>query len=332
MGQDVYSMMDRFDDDTRQATGFDMRIEGSQAGGTATGQTIIKETSLKRINLYLRFLEDFSMPDFSNLWGDTIQQFYFMSSNTKTKKVKDRANNVEKEKIFRSVKVPKSEVTALRAVESVGEYNFLDVTPEDIRGNFDFNIKIGTTIAISKELSKQIKLQLYSILGADELVNREKLVSDLLTSHELDPEEYMNINQQVDGDQSVAFAEEQNKQMIAGEVPQIIPELITPEHIQLHDALIQSGQVKASVKEMIQKHVIEEMRVAKVGVMPGGNGGDESVGKTQSHPALERVSGLTGPLAKMPGLTKAASEPSTAAEVSSPTVTGPAPNKPVVKP
>jgi len=175
-------------------------------------------------------------------------------------------------------------------------------------------------------LTKQIKLQLYSILGTDNLVKREKLVVDLLKSHELDPEEYMNVTQQIDTTQSVALAEEQNKQMIAGETPTIIPELVSPEHIQLHDALIKSGTIKESVKSNIQKHVIEEMRVAKVGGVGATNG------STEEHPALERIQGLTGPLAKQPGLTKAVTEPSTAAEVSAPTVTGPAPNKPVVKP
>lgn len=331
MGQDVYQMMDRFDDDAEQATGFDMRLQSSRGDETATKTTVIKETSLKRINLYLRFLEDFSMPDFASLWGDTIQQFYFMSSDTKTKKIRDRSKgNAEKEKVFRSIKIPKSEISEVRSVESVSGFNFLDVTPEDIRGKFDYNIKIGTTIAISKELTKQIKLQLYSILAAEPLVRREKLVIDLLKSHELDPEEYMGMSPQVDQMEAVALAEEQNKQLIAGEKPTIIPELITPEHIQVHDALIKSGQVDAETKSRIQAHVMEEMRIAKVG------GAKLAAGEpSQEMLALEREPQLTEPLAKMPGLTKGVTRPGTAAEITSktaPAVTGPAVNKPARRP
>jgi len=329
VGEDVYRLMDKFDEDSRQATGFDMRLQGLQGGGTATETTVLKETSLKRINLYLRFLEDFSMQDFGRLWGDTIQQFYFMTSDIKTKKVRDRNNGSEKEEIFRSIKIPKSEISEVGKVDTAGGFNFLDVTPADIRGNFDFNIKIGTTIAISKELSKQIKLQLYSILGADDLVNREKLVADLLNAHELDPEEYMTTaDQEGDGGDAIALAEEQNKQIIAGQQPEIIPELITPEHIQIHDALIKSGQVNDVIRGALQKHVMEEIRIAKTG------GAMATAAGESEHLALERNPELTKPLMKQPGLPKAAVQPSTAAEITSktsPAVTGPAPNKPVQK-
>jgi len=333
MGQDVYQMMDRFDEDSRQATGFDPRMQGLQTGGTATETTVLKETSLKRINLYLRFLEDFSMPDFAGLWGDVLQQFYFMSSNVKKKKVKDRRNGNEREEIFRSIKIPKSEISQFRTVEQVGEFNFLDVTSQDIRGVFDFNIKIGTTIAISKELTKQVKLQLYSILSAEELVKKEKLVVDLLKAHDLDPEEYMTVSQQTDVAQSIALAEEHNKQIIAGEKPRIMPELITPEHIQLHDALIKSKQLNKETRQRLVRHTMEEMRMAKAGLpsLTGATAGAPA----QAYPALERTPELTKPLMKMPGLTKAAVSPATAAEISAktlPTVTGSAVGRPTVRP
>ena len=336
MGSDVYSMMDRFDEDTRQATGFDLRQQGLQGGGTATETAVLKETSLKRINLYLRFLEDFSMPDFSALWGDTIQQFYFMSSDTKTEKVKNRKSGKEKEKIFRSVKIPKSEVSSVSKVDTVGGFNFLDITPSDIRGDFDFNIRIGTTIAISKELSKQVKLQLYSILGSDELVNRERLVNDLLKAHELDPEEYMTSGtEEVSGNDAIALAEEQNKQLIAGQTPEIIPELVTPEHIQIHDALIKSGQIDEETRARVQEHVMQEIRMAKTGGVASAKADVESMSGDMGGLAVERNPALAKPLMKMPGLTKNVTSPETAAEITSktaPTVTGPAVGKPTAKP
>jgi len=329
MGTDVYQMMDRFDDDVKQATGFDIRLQGLPGGGTATETAVLKETSLKRINLYLRMLEDFSMPDFASLWGDTIQQFYFMSSDSKKKKVKSRITGNEKEEIFRSIKIPRSEVVEVRNVETANGFNFLSVTQDDIRGKFDFNVKIGTTIAISKELTKQVKLQLYSILSGDGLVKREKLLVDLLKAHDLDPEEYMNITQQVDVAQSIALAEEHNKELIAGQKPRIIPELITPEHIQVHDALIKSGRIDKETANRVRTHVMEEMRISRTGL--GGIEATAGRGATGEYPAVERIPQLTEPLSKMPGLTKATTEPATAAEMTSKTaaaVTGAAVNKP----
>ena len=162
-------------------------------------------------------------------------------------------------------------------------------------------------------------------------MNRERLVVDLLKAHELDPEEYMtSAAEDVSGMDAIALAEEQNKQIIAGQQPEIIPEMITPEHIQVHDALIKSGQIDDETRTRLQQHVMEEMRIAKTG-------GAMAEGEEMSAemPAVERNPELAKPLMKMPGLTKETVSPGTAAELISKTssaVTGPAPNKPVVKP
>jgi len=319
VGADAYNLMDRFDDDSRQATGFSPTMQALPSGGTATETTILKETSLKRINLYLRFLEDINMPDFARLWGDTIQQFYFSSSEVKKRK------RGEKTEVFRSIKIPKADMSSFGggSVEIAGEFNFLTVTANDIRGDFDFNIKIGTSISISKELDKQVKLQLYSILGADDMIKREKLIIDVLKAHDRDPEEYMTTSQQVDIEQSIALAEEQNKMLIAGEEPRIIPELVTPEHIQLHDALIKSPNVDREIKKRVMAHVMDEMRVSKVGAIPpqgGSMGGEE-------FPAAETTPELAKPLTRSPGLPRETTHPFTASEVGAG-----APGRSVVKP
>ncbi|MFW6122383.1 MAG: hypothetical protein ACOC80_15990, partial [Petrotogales bacterium] len=292
VGPDAYNMSTKFDEDIRQATGFDLRLQGLPSGGTATETAILKETALKRINLYLRFLEELSLPDFSELWGDTLQQFYFTSSNSKTKKKRKKGSN-EKEEIFRSIKIPKSDVKQFRKVETVGDYNFLEVTPKDIRGSFGFNTRIGTSISISKELDKQVKLQLYSIMAAEPLVKREKLVVDVLKSHELDPEEYMTVTQEVDLSKSIALAEEHNKQIIAGQEPVVIEELITPEHIQIHDALVKSGKLDSKTKQLAMNHVLKETRISKVSGVAKGGGAQQ-----MQFPSVERSPGLTEPMSK----------------------------------
>lgn len=328
IGQDAYNMMTRFDEDIRQATGMDLRLQGLPSGGTATETVTLKETALKRINLYLRFLEEVSLPDFAELWGDALQQFYFESSEKKSRKIKNAEGN-EKEEIFRSIKIPKADVSSFRTVQTVGDYHFLEVTPADIRGSFGFNTRIGTSISISKELDKQVKLQLYGIMGGEPLIKREKLVIDVLKSHDYDPEEYMTTNQGPDMGKSIALAEEQNKQLLAGETPQIIPELITPEHIQIHDAFINSGKLSRQVKEAAQKHVLDEIRISKTqGITPGGTGQQMmgGTGQGMQFPALEKTPQLTKPLAVQPGLSKNVVLPPTASDLGSP-----APNKPVVK-
>ena len=320
IGQDAYKVMDQFDDDARQTTGFDLRLQGLPSGGTATETAILKETALKRINLYLRFMEDFNMPEFSELWKDTIQQFYFTSSEIKKHK-KENKDGSEREEIFRSLKIPRADVSSFRTVESVGDFNFLSVTEADIRGKFDANVRIGSSIAVSRELDKQTKLSLYAVMSAEELIKREKLVVDVLKAHEMDPEEYMNITPQVDTAQSLALAEEHNKQIIAGQKPQIIPDLITPEHIQLHDALIKSDNVSAKVKAKLRSHAMEEMRSSKIGGV--GLGGAE---QRISSPAIEKNPQLDKKLSSVGGLPNSTVRPITPAEVS------PMIGKPTIKP
>jgi len=323
VGQDAYNLMDLFDEDSRQATGFDHRMQGLPSGGTATETAILKETSLKRINLYLRFIEDLSMADFSGLWGDTIQQFYFQSSDIKTKKVRRRKNGkpTEKEEIFRSLKIPKSDISLFRTVNQIGEYNFLDVTQDDIRGKFDFNVKIGTSIAISKELDKQTKLQLYSMLGMDQLVKKEKLLADVLKAHDRDPEEYMTVTQQVNMEDSISLAVEHNKEIMAGQDPAVNAELITVEHIQIHDALIKSGNVTGDIKKRLVKHTLQEMRLASL-----GGAGKQSTSPTEDFTAQQRTPQLSQNLSNQPGLPNETKLPVQSAEL------GVAPQRPVIRP
>lgn len=321
IGEDGWRMSNAFDDDSRQATGFDLRLQGLPSGGTATETAILKETSLKRINLYIRFLEELSMPDFAELWGDTIQQFYFQSSEVKTKKTKTTNGN-EKEEIFRSLKIPKSDIASFRNVNQVGDFNFLDVTSEDIRGKFGFNVRIGTSIAISKELDKQTKLQLLALLGQDPSIKRDKLLMDVLEAHDRDPEEYMVTKQGVDVEQSIALAAEHNKQIMAGQDPQIVPGLITVEHIQIHDALAKSKNIDRATKDRLMKHTLQEIRLSSVSGVGGGEAGVQ-----EQFPAQERTPQLSQPLASQPGLPKTTSFPPTAQELGAS-----APNRPAMRP
>lgn len=320
VGEDAWKLMSQFDDDARQATGFDLRLQGLPSGGTATETAILKETSLKRINLYLRFLEELCLPDFAELWGDTLQQFYFQSSDIKLKKVKRNGN--EKDEIFRSLKISKADIASFRTVTQVGEFNFLDVTSEDIRGKFGFNVRIGTSIAISKELDKQTKLQLYSLLGPEQLVKREKLLIDVLKAHDRDPEEYMNITPEVNLEQSLALAQEHNKQIMAGQDPQIIPELITVEHIQIHDAFAKSKNIDKKTKDRLIKHTLQEIRLSRMGGLEKTPSPEEEfIGQQRA------AQGLSQPLVKQPGFPKAAVLPPTASELGAT-----APNRPSMSP
>lgn len=321
VGQDAYNLMDRFDDDSRQATGFDLRLQGLPSGGTATETAILKETALKRINLYLRFLEELSMPDFAEIWGDTIQQFYFQSSEVKKKKNRDK-DGKEHEEIFRSLKIPKSDIASFSNVDQINGFNFLDVTESDIRGKFGFSVRIGTSIAVSKELDKQTKLQLYSILGSEPLAKREKLLIDVLKAHDRDPDEYMNVKQETDKEQAIALAVEHNKQILAGQEPQTQEEFITVEHIQIHDALLKSKNIDKEAKDRLRKHTLQEIRLSRI-----GGAGRRAEGQQESFLAQERTPQLAKKLTTQPGLPKETVLPPTASELGAV-----APNRPSMRP
>ena len=144
---------------------------------------------------------------------------------------------------------------------------------------------------------------------------------DVLKAHERDPEEYMNITQQVDLEKSIALAQEHNRQIMAGQDPQIIPELISVEHIQIHDAFLKSKNIDKESKDRLIKHTLQEMRLSRLG------GLEKSPSPTEEFTAQERpAQALNQPLVKQPGFPKESVLPPTAAE------TGTAPNRPVIKP
>ena len=153
-----------------------------------------------------------------------------------------------------------------------------------------------------------------------------------MKSHDRDPEEYMTTSTQVDAERSMSLAEEHNKQLIAGEMPVIVPELITPEHIQIHATLIDSPNIDRETKQLVMKHVLEEMRISKIGgaggEMPGGAvPGMRMPSMKEEFPAVERTPELAKPLSKSSGLPSSVVRPPTAIEVGFP-----APNRPVIKP
>jgi len=254
VGMDAYKNIDMLDDDIRQITGINLKQPSYK---TATEAAIGKESILKIISIYLKWLEDAYFPEFAEIWGDTLQQYYFMSSNAVRKKG-------EKAELLRSIKISKAEDFPKEKVTVAGEFAFLDTTPEDIRGEFDFNLKIGTSIPISKEMNKISKTNLYQMTQGNPLIDEKKPITTLLKAHGEDPEDWLRPEQgQVDETKSIQLAVEQNKQIMQGIEPEIIPELITPKHIMVHQALKKSGKLDAGQSKDLMAHVLKEIEILK---------------------------------------------------------------------
>lgn len=321
VGGDAYRLLNLLDDDIQQVTGIDPRFQGLPQGGTATETTILKEMTLAKLNLMLRFIEDSSMSRFAELWGDKIQQFYFKTSEAEKKEIRERKG--VREALVRQVQLTRSLSRGISDVQESSGFLFADITEDKIRGKFDWNVKIGASIGISKELTKAAAVNFFKTFNGNPRVNQDQLLQDVFELNEKDPEQYMTTLTAVDERVAIMLAEEQNKQIIAGQEEVIIPELVTVKHITVHQALLESEELDkmfngAQIKKRLGDHIIKEIRLKRTeeiktsvqriaqqkqmeqGGVPGG------VPASESQLKDEKLGSLTQSRPRIPGLPKAA--------------------------
>ena len=168
-------------EDIIRTTGVDPRLqtEGGK-GDTATEISILKESSMKRIRMTLRYLEWLALYRIGRLRLANMNQFY---------KIPKFTDIIDEEG-----KIVKSEIYPTVAVENGGSRSYFQFKPEDIKGEYDIIVSPGSTLPISKALETQKIINLYDRLKGHPDVNQRKLVEALIRVHEsvyLRPSELM---------------------------------------------------------------------------------------------------------------------------------------------
>jgi hypothetical protein len=257
-------------EDIRRAHGIDDRIQGVNVGGTATESAILKESSLKRVNMIAMLSEMDAIIRIGRLKWSNIQFFYkaprfekVVLENGEENKPIDRTVVVHNLK-FSTVKAPGSSKFKLNIEETEGKTVFkLDKKmARFIEGDYD--VQMGSTIhtPFSKAI-KQAKTSemLTTILSNPTLaaaLDPTKSVKRYLEVNEEEPKDWMvNPNTKED---LIELADLENEVMKAG-VPLQGTEGATPEHTMVHlhyTKTTEFAELPEVAQQLIQNHILEE--------------------------------------------------------------------------
>jgi len=243
----------------KYATGIDPRMEAISQGGTATEAAIVKESSLRRIKIVLRLLEKEFLANLATMRIANIQQFY--SIPRKVNKVIGESGVEKYESEYREVrmKLKKVDVDGETRYRKTEKDNFFEVTPDDIRGNFDVKIRPMSTIPVSKALEDQQFADFFIRHAGNPHIDMRKLTEEDLKRKGLPMD--MLAEDSAEGQGMIVLAEQENMQMAQTGEPIPPTEGATPEHTAVHEAFMQSDQFKQvppQIQQAFQEHVSGE--------------------------------------------------------------------------
>ena len=112
--------------------------------------------------------------------------------------------------------------------------NFFEITPDDLRGEYDIKIRPMSTIPISEELEKQRKLQLFNIIAPTPYVDIYKASIELVKAFNEDPEDWLMNEEEIINIQQKAKGQplpQESQVPIEGGAPTIIPERETQPEV-----------------------------------------------------------------------------------------------------
>lgn len=307
----AYLEEDRLNQDVIRTTGIDDRLQSGRTPATATEIAIMKESTLKRIEMKMTLLLQDFMIDIARLRVKNIQQFYSTPKLEKIlgdkksqaylqecMKLKSQGKLVEEGGQAYKKVLPKIQIEGKvleKGKDSQGNititekphkgYSTFEIPPELLEGNFKFKFSAGPTLPISKPLMQQQASQMYDRLVTNQAADPKKLMEYLTEVNDEDPDRFsVDTPDQPQGppigEQGIVLAQKENEQMMAG--TKIMP---TPyasgEHTNVHLTFLeQHRDLPDNIKELFAFHIkgeemAQQMRGQAMGTSPGPQGGQQ---------------------------------------------------------
>ena len=256
-------------EDIRRAHGIDDRIQGVQAGGTATEAAILKESSMKRINLISITNEMDSIIRIGRLKWSNIQFFYGTP----------RMKNITEENDERTEKVYRTITTQGKKFEIVSENGKKKLKMSDIKGGSalalkpefnkylegDVDISVDSEIfaPVSKAIEQTKKTEMFSLLMSNPMIaatiDIPGAVSDLLRTNNIEPSVWMKTEGKTTAEWQME-AEAENLVMQAGQ-PLSGTEGATEDHTLIHLMFTKTKEFEdlpGEIKGLFMQHIMEE--------------------------------------------------------------------------
>jgi hypothetical protein len=230
-------------------SGITKSLVGEQIGKTLGEAILNREAGLQRLSLPLNNIE-FALERHARLRIDNIQRIY--SRPIRTEIVMDELGNIVNEKLWQEYlaerqklgdtaqlrfKFPISDTGAIyrniyrterMAFEKTREGElqpspvdkFLEITPDEIEGEYDVKIIAMSTLPLSKELQASRALETFNIVAKLPYTDLYQAEKTLLKARDEDPDDWMKPEEQIIQTQQLA---EQARGVLQAEAPNIPP-------------------------------------------------------------------------------------------------------------
>jgi len=256
-------------EDERRATGIDDRISVSNSGTTATQAAIVKESTLKRINLISIMNEMDTIVRLGRLKWSNIQFYY---GTPRIDRI-TQDNDEKEEKTYRKISVngknfaiKKENGKTVLDMEAIRGFSALELKPEMakfLEGNWDISVDADTYTPPSKALQQTKVTETFSLMLSNPVTTSQLDVagamSDVLEINNIKPEKWMK-NPDGSVNDMRFLAESENMVMAAGQPLDGTPGA-TEEHTLVHLMFTKTSDYEtlpSEIKTIIMNHIMQE--------------------------------------------------------------------------
>lgn len=228
-------------EDIRRAHGIDDRIQGVQTGGTATEAAILKESSLKRVNMIAKLAEIDTVKRIGRLKWSNIRFFYPLPKiETITEDNKDR-----EKKTYRKITIEGKQV---QVVEDKQGNKSIKVN--EIEGSTTFTLDKEHAYFMEGDFDTGVDAEAYNALSKP--IQQAKTI-ELLTLLSTVPEWRAKIDPDKGLRRTFAIFQENPKNWLKGEA--YSPELMR-EMADMENELMARGTMLAPTKDASAEHTL----------------------------------------------------------------------------
>lgn len=255
-------------EDIRRAHGIDDRIQGVNVGGTATEAAILKESSLKRVNLISIAAEMDAIVRIGRLKWSNIQFFY----GTPRLNSIGLDNEENEKKEYRSVSVRGKKFSIVTdhgakrlRMEDIKGSSAVELKPamaKYLEGSFDVSVDADIFTPVSKAIEQTKKTEIFSLLISKPAtmarIDLDGAIADLLEVNNIKPDTWMK--NELGKKDSMMLADAENMIMAAGQ-PLNGTEGATEDHTLVHLMFTKSEefkQLQPEFQQLIADHILQE--------------------------------------------------------------------------
>lgn len=255
-------------EDIRRAHGIDDRIQGVNVGGTATEAAILKESSLKRVNLISIQAEMDTVIRIGRLKWSNIQFFY---GTPRLESIAEDNETREKKK-YRTISVDGKKFSIVTEngrkqlkMDDVKGGTALALKPEMakyLQGSTDVSVDADIFTPVSKAIEQTKKTEMFSLVNSNPItqarIDMDGALADVLQVNNIKPDKWLKNSMGIKDSQMLAEAE--NMIMASGQ-PLNGTEGATEEHTIIHLQFTKTREfmdLSPEAQQLITDHIYQE--------------------------------------------------------------------------